>query len=468
MAEPYMPKSARRVENTPAGSAYRPASAKKVEPGIVDTLRGGLANLLGGVSRNFADELAGKRAQADAGTRRLGGRPPEEMEAIYRLAAEKAKAGIPFSEAAQQAAAEVEAGVYTQGRDAFRRQQEAFRAENPGTALALNVAGGVLGGPPVGMQGGAAAQAAPYVAEGMLAGAGSADEMSQVPRDALAGGVLGFGSKVAGDLLGDFASRLPERVKGIATRRLGAAQTKAQEMGAEKVAEQVASAKGKLGAVTQEANRALENLLRLEATGGLSADQRAALMLLRQRGVLPALEQKLGDAMLEQVPGAAGRVDISRAALEGLTGRQSEATQEAAQAILSGGEAKKQIMERVNRYAPTVMGSLMGAGAGGATSLALGGGVGEALVGALAGAGIRPALRAGQRMWAHPAVQTAAFTPVQRGSSALSEALLRYSEPLASSVGRAGYDTVTLQDEEKYISPLAEALRKRTKKERKD
>jgi hypothetical protein len=272
---------------------------------------------------------------------------------------------------------------------------------------------------------------------GAFSGAGGADEVGDMARSTALGIPLGVAGQafgeVGGELFGRFLGLLGARAGG----KVAAAEAKATEMASEKVAGEVASAKGKLGAVTQEANRAIENLLRLESTGTLTGEQQAALAALRQNGVLPALEQKLADSMLEQVPSAAGRVDIARSAFEGLASRANEATEEAAQAILSGAEAKRQIGERVKRYLPTVMGSLYGAGAGGAAGMMLGGSPTETIVGALAGAGMRPAIRAGQRMMAHPAVQRGMYAPIQSMANAASAGVESSLAPLLGGAVRA-------------------------------
>jgi hypothetical protein len=139
---------------------------------------------------------------------------------------------------------------------------------------------------------------------------------------------------------------------------------------------------------------------------------------LRQSGVLPALEEKLASSMLDEVPGAAGRIDIARSAYEGLRDTANEATQDAAQQILSGGEAKKQIGERLKRYLPTLIGATVGADkrgvlGGALAGYALGGTPGSAFVGGLAGSALRPAGHALRRMAGHPSVQSAVYAPLR-------------------------------------------------------
>lgn len=342
-----------------------------------------------GVARNFGDEVAGAMAQTNTDLRALANEgPPDRLQETY-----------------------------TNTRDAFRTIVDRYREENPGTAFALSTLGGAATAPFSGTPA--------IVAEGMAAGLGNARELDNLAvRDMLVGGALSYAGKQVGDIAGILGGNVFSRGAQRAGEHVAAAESKAREMAAEKVASEIASAKGKLGATTQEANRAVENLLRLESTGGLSSEQQAALAILRRNGTLPALQQKLADSMLEQVPGAAGRVDIARSMMEGLTERAPQATEEGASAILSGEEAKRQVGERLKRYLPTIAGSMMGAGPGGVAGYMLGGSPTEALIGALAGAGVRPAVRAGQRMLAHPAVQRGMYAPIQsmaEGAANMSE-----------------------------------------------
>lgn len=271
--------------------------------------------------------------------------------------------------------------------------------------------------------------------EGALAGGGYAETMAEVPRMVALGGATGYAADRLGSALGDVAGRALERLRSFAGRRVAAAEQKAADMATKKVAEEVNSARGALGAATQDANRAVENLLRLESTGALTSEQRALLATLRQNGTLPALEAKLADSMLEKVPGAAGKVDISRAAYEGLRDGQNEAAAKVAEELLSPGEAKRQVMERVKRYAPTLAGAYAGPLAGAGSMLAMGGGTSEALFGALAGAGARPALRAVERMAAHPSVQRGMYSPLQRLAGGASS-LAGSAGPAAASAAR--------------------------------
>lgn len=412
------------------------------------TVRGAVASIAQGPALNWADEEAGLLAQNAGLSRQMrDGLSAETEAAIFDRAEAYAAGGMPFSDAVQRAADDVMGfgGVdYKKGRDAFRDVEGAFRKENPAAAFALQTGSGMLAPTPRGADSGSfLSRYMSAMVPGAVSGAGAAAEAEDMAEAAAVGAPLSAAGQAVGEVAGDVAGAVLGRVGQWAGARVAGAQEKAQSMAADKIAAEVASAKGRLGAVTQEANRALENLLRLESTGGLSGEQAATLATLRQNGTLPALQSKLADAMLEQVPGAAGRVDIARSAFEGLSERAPQASAEAAEDILSGAEAKRQVGERLKRYLPTVLGSMYGAGAGAGASVAMGGGPGEAVIGALAGAGIRPALRAGQRMMAHPAVQSRVFSPVANASGAasslMSDALPRLG-PAATYAWRNGQE----------------------------
>lgn len=388
------------ISMQPYGPEFRP---EELGGGYSDA-RGAVASVLQGVGLNWADEAAGLQAQAQ----------------------------LPIKDSTP----ENQAAAYKEGRDRLRATEGRFREENPKTAFGLSVLGGLISPTPGSASTAFGTRVAGAAASGALAGAGSSLEKEGMAYGAALGAPLGAAGQALGEAGGDLFARFLTWAGGKAGGKVATAEQKALEMGAEKVAADIASAKGKLGSVTQEANRAVENLLRLESTGALTSEQAAVLAALRQNGVLPALEQKLADSMLEQVPGAAGRVDIARSAMEGITARSNEATEEAAQAILSGSEAKKQIGERVKRYLPTIVGSTLGAGAGGAAGAMLGGSPTEALVGALAGAGVRPAIRAGQRMLAHPAVQRGIYAPLERLAGAAARAVEGGMPALMGSGGR--------------------------------
>lgn len=417
------------------------------------TARGALASVLQGPTMNWADEVSGLLHRNDESLRRMreGLNATERSFVLSRFKTHVAN-GMANQAALDQAVKDLDDDAYRQGRDAVRLQEDAFREAHPLAAFGLSTAAGTLAPVPGSDSPSFVNRLLGAGAMGAVSGAGRSEDSGDMVPDAALGSLTGATGQALGEGLGQLGGATLRRISKGAGKRVAAAEQKALDQAAEKVAAEIASAKGRLGATTQEANRALENLLRLEATGGLSGEQSAALARLRESGVLPALQQKLADAMLEQVPGAAGRVDVARAALEGLTSRSDEAAHEAAQDILSGAEAKRQVGERVKRYLPTIVGSLSGAGAGGITGALLGGSPSEALIGALAGAGVRPALRAGQRMLAHPAVQSAMFSPIQSGARAAASGVERLLPELFGSVSRT-------PEVQQGADAVAEALR---------
>lgn len=406
------------------GPAFRP---EELDTGYSDT-RGAVASVLQGTTMNWADEAAGLLAEQDVPLREL---TPETSDAAYK-----------------------------RGRGNFRRVEERFRQENPKTALALSALGALASPSPGTAAPAFATRLAGAAASGALSGAGAAAEKEGMALGAAIGAPLGVGAQAlgeaGGEVLGRFLGWIGQRVGG----KVAAAEQKALEMGAEKTAKELASRKATLASRTQEANRFVENLLRLESTGALSGDQSAQLAALRQSGVLPALEQKLASSMLEDVPGAAGRIDIARSAYEGLRDTEHVAAQQAADELLSGGEAKRQVSERLKRYLPTLVGAAMGADkqgvlGGAAVGYLVGGTPGSALVGGLAGSALRPAGHALRRMASHPAVQRGIYAPLDAGFSAAGEAAESALPAAAGAAARAGMGQAQQPPQGDFVESLA-------------
>lgn len=414
------------------------------------TARGAMASALQGPTFNWADEVAGLLAVNKSDSERLrsgGNMAPHEQAAIYARAKAYVAGGMPFSDALQRAAGDVRSiggTTYREGRDAFRNVEGAFRKENPAAAFALTAGSGAALAPtPRGMDApDFITRYASALLPGAVAGAGAADESEDMAQAAAVGAPMSAGGQALGEAFGDVVGGTIGAVGRGAQSRVNAAEERAREMAAEKVAAEVRSAKSALGSRTQEANRFVENLLRLESTGAMTGEQASQLAALRQNGVLPALEHKLAESMLEEVPGAAGRIDIARAAYEGLAENAPAATEEAAADILSGSEAKRQVMERVKRYLPTAIGAIAGADKKGAlggalAGYALGGTPGSALIGGLSMSALRPAMRAVGRMAQHPAVQRGMFSPVAGAAGPTSELVSELFESAGPAVSNA-------------------------------
>jgi hypothetical protein len=163
------------------------------------SLRGAAANLLGGATRNWADELAGLRARTRD-----------------------------FADAIRKGPGPIQMGGYETARDDFRQREGAFRQENPGTALALGVAGGMLSGGPVQTGSTGLAKYLPAAVEGAVSGAGSAEDIRDVPAMSVGGAVLGPLVQRTAEGAGKLGGNL---LRGVVQRSKAA--KKLQEMGVE-------------------------------------------------------------------------------------------------------------------------------------------------------------------------------------------------------------------------------------------
>lgn len=131
--------------------------------------RGAVANLLGGVGRNFADEAVG--SQAELAQILKNWRLPPDKRVDPRWARRNA-------------------------RDTFRGVEAGFKEDHPYFGFGLNVAGNVLTSP-------AKMGNLATIGEGMVAGVGASEELdANTPRDALLSGALSLAGKQAGDLVG--------------------------------------------------------------------------------------------------------------------------------------------------------------------------------------------------------------------------------------------------------------------------
>jgi hypothetical protein len=202
---------------------------------------------------------------------------------------------------------------------------------------------------------------------------------------ALAGGTLALGAGA----LSQGAGAASKALTGVADK----ARARGMAIGEKEAAAAVASAKGELGAKVQAANRLVENLQRLKATGNATPGQLAQLKRLEPE--LAELEYKLMESSLKDLPNAAGGVDDARAAFGEMLEGQGDAARAAGERINSGGEAGRQLLSRLKRYAlPGIVGAMGGV---------IGGPLGIG-AGALAGRGLSPTAQALWRMTKHPAV----------------------------------------------------------------
>lgn len=245
----------------------------------------------------------------------------------------------------------------------------------------------------------------------------------------LQGGFTKLGGKFANWLRGG-SEKAAEKVAG--------AEAKALQLATDKVDEGIASASGKLGGETQKGNRFLENLERYRSAMG--PEDTAAFDELVNSGVVPKLREKLVSSNLKSLPQQATVIDDLAAQLDELKVNRVANIGDETQNVLSKKEALNQVAERAKRYLPPAAGDwaahISGAPGravvGGAIGYALGGGDGmNAGLGALAGAGLRPAIQSMRRLAQHPAVQK----PVWEGLGAASRGAGAAVERLAPAAG---------------------------------
>jgi hypothetical protein len=156
-------------------------------------------------------------------------------------------------------------------------------------------------------------------------------------------------------------------------------------------------------------SRAVEVLLRAEGSGALTAEQAAQLAALKASPQWGETIRSVAQNYMEDVPGLAATTQAAKEAYQKAAGSVAEDTAKKTAGLLSLKEAGKQIAARAKRYGFPLAGSAIGT--------AVGGPVGGA-IGALAGAGTRPAMHAVRRMVAHPAVQTAMWSPISSAAKA--------------------------------------------------
>lgn len=358
------------------------------EPGKLEALGRGAAQ---GVTFGFGDELKGLYDAASSA--------PSQW--IYEKLNPDAEKSRSFAER------------YTEGRDVNRANNESARKAHGGYYLTGEIAGAVapalltMGASSGATAGGLAARGSGVLARALApkavalaAGQGAAqglgysnaDTAGRLASDSLIGAGLGLAGHAAGSALGAAGSRLIGRGASKAAKAEATAAATAE---AEKLAEQ-ASKQGKYGGLRQGENKAIKALLDLERDGIISPKNKEALDALRKSGRLADALNEAAANDLEFLAERTPQVSSAKAAM--LEGKAAlpEAIAAKKSELLSSAAARGQIMERVKRYGPPAVGSLIGS--------AVGGPVGTA-VGFLAGAGSRPMVRALERMSKHPSVQ---------------------------------------------------------------
>lgn len=215
---------------------------------------------------------------------------------------------------------------------------------------------------------------------------GVGELVEQKAKDIATGGVLGAGGAVAGKLVG--------RAKEAATNRMATLTEKVKAKAVADAASETASARSLAGRSAQDTYKQMEWLRELNATDSLTPEQSKVFKELSEE-----LAQKAQDKFLPSAAVKKETAQLYREAIE----TESERAAKLAADRLSGTEAKSQMMARLKRYGPAVLGGALG-------SIALPG-VGT-LGGIAGGLYLRPAMRSMANLSKNPAVQYKMLGPI--------------------------------------------------------
>lgn len=336
--------------------------------------------------------------------------------------AEAAELGIPLAEEPKPLGL---TDAYGQVRDAIRGRDKAAQEEYPLAFGAGNVGGAVATAPLLpavkAIKGASLGDkllrgALNGMLQGTAYGAGSSEASAplDIATDAskfmMVGGGLGAAGTAAAEGLGAASKAFGRMAKK--------AFSKADDMAQKEAQAAVDSARGSLGAKVQQANRLVENLQRLRDAGTATPEQLAQLEALSPQ--LEVLNRKLMEAGLKDLPGMAGEVEMAKALFKEAQEAAPLAARDAAERILSKGEAGRQLLARVKRYWPVAAGALAG-GVADRLGLGISGGLLGAGGGAAMGAYARPMIQALWRMRSHPAVASRLAQGAERFTGGLSE-----------------------------------------------
>jgi hypothetical protein len=247
------------------------------------------------------------------------------------------------------------------------------------------------------------------VIAGALGGAGfsQGETVGDVAWDAAKGAAVAKALPLAAQ----FGRFIASKVGGYAGGKLDTAATKAGAAATKEIEKAIASARGSYGNARANESRAIEVLLRAEATGSLSPTEAEQLAKLKASPEWAETIRNVARNYMDDFGGLASTTTDAKAAFQtAAQGREQDIAARTSD-LLSGGEAKAQLMARLKRYGP------MGI-AGGIAGHVVGGPFG-ALLGGASGAAVRPMLHAVRRAYQSPAVQTAVWSPVQRAAAAL-------------------------------------------------
>lgn len=161
----------------------------------------------------------------------------------------------------------------------------------------------------------------------------------------------------------------------------------------------------------------------------------------RRSPEMALLENQVLRHNVEDLPEQAAKALAARRAFQGASQDFGADVAKGADEILSGKAAKQAAMGRALRYGPPLAASAAGAMFGGPIGAVVGAGAGLAAgrgLEALAGAGMRPALRSWINLFTkYPAVQNAAWRSVRKLASTNPDALGPFGDRLASAAARS-------------------------------
>lgn len=333
---------------------------------------------------------------------------------------------------------------YRQARDELTSKEEAepsFAGDVVGMVPSLAIPGGsTLKGA---MGAGAALGGAQALAESK--GDLTRGQVGQAALDTIGGAAAGGAGGAAGYGLGKLASAAAAKVAGWVSPKVAEAGAEIGRLAQEQGGEEVQQLAGKLGGEVQKGSRMAENLRRVGSRLAPEAGERLQSM----EPDLVNLERRVAQGNMRDLPGQVGTIDAAQAALEQA---QKNLPARVAELAASIGNPLNQVMPRLQRYLPPVLGDFVG-GASGQTALgalargAVGAGVGYAaggdakgaVVGALAGAGMRPAFQSILRGIRHPSVQRAVWNAVLQMSQKSAGFLGRYG-PMLGRVAASSLD----------------------------
>ena len=403
MSDAEIVAAVRKLSATSPEAMSSHGSTPVYEPPKPTRTESGLRGLLQGLTAGTGDEMAGV-GRAFGSMRRPREATPQTM------------------------------GQYRDSRDAERVANAAAEEANPGTYLAGQVTGGTLptllgGAPATGLRAmGIAA------GQGALQGAGySEHEGRRLVGDTALGaglGLLGYGT---GQVLGKGATAAVRKGRDLV--RTGTARAGTQAAG--EVADELATAAGKLGGEVQKGSRQVENLMRLEAS--MTPQQRALYDSLVAQGIVPDLQQAVAQSTLESLPQQAASIATRKAELAALQSAAPQTAAARAQALLTP-QPKADIKSFLKAYAEPMAWAVGGQQLGQAL------GLDPAAQGALAGAAglVGGRTRAGKALYTRltrPAHQVALGQRLERvgqaGQSQIAEILRRALAAGAPAAGTA-------------------------------